>query len=324
MTSDNPLLITCVGVDHDIDMFPHFLRHYLTLGVRPESIHPLLNARHADAPGMAKAHAMLAEAGIPGGNAEIWIAPYTSDSMWKKRRELQKRLCGEQDWVISADVDEFHFYPEPLTDFLARCDALKVNCVQGVFVDRLAEGGSLAEVREEPDLLEQFPIEAEVALSIAGRGEHHGLGGTVKIMAMRGYVMPNRGGHAPLKDQRVSLLYKRPLGRVSEVGSPDFRFSLPTRVAHIHWTSSLPARLRERLATPGLTPAGLEYGQKQLDHLERHDGIALDQVALAPSDWPGNWEKRLSRLRFEARKVALKSAIRSRISAVKRRVMGAS
>lgn len=328
MTSDNPILITCVGVDHDLDMFPHFLRHYLDLGVRPENIYPVLNTRRADAAGLAEAQGILTRAGVPEDRIEIWVAPYTSDSMWEKRREVQHRLCGPQDWVISADVDEFHFYPEPLEAFLARCDAMKVDCVQGVFVDRMAADGSLAPVREEPGLLEQFPVEAEVTRSIAGRGASHGKYGTLKMMCFRGDVMPARGGHHPIKGQDPTYLYHIQLAHFPDIESPEYRFSVPTRVAHVHWTAGLSARLRERLATPGVSAAGAEYGRKQLEHFERHEGVALDQVALASSNgpgdcWPGDWEKSLARMRAQGRQIRLKAAIRNKLSGVKHRITGA-
>lgn len=290
-----PRLISCVGVEAELAMLPHFLAHYRALGIAPGDMHLILNAATPDHPELARARDMLARAGtaVP----EIWIAPYTSDTMWQKRREMQARVARPDDWVISADLDEFHDYPERLADFLTRCDRMGVDCVQGPFIDRLAPGGRLAPVAPDPPVLMQFPIAAEVGLSIAGPGDLHNRYGTVKIMAVKGAVLPSRGGHHPQGGQDVRYLYGQPLGAFPEIERPAFRFALPTAVHHLHWTDTLPARLERRLATPGVSPAGVEYGQKQLDHIARHGGIALDRVAVAPSGTARDRARDLARIR---------------------------
>lgn len=309
-----PLLLTCVGVESDLDLLPHFLDHYRRLGIPPDRVRPILNAARPDAPELARARRILAEAGA--APAEIWIAPYTSDTMWARRRALQSREAGAEDWVLSADVDEFHEYPEPLADFLIRCAQLRVDCVQGVFIDRLAPGGRLPPVRAAPAILEQFPVAADVGWSIAGAGAAHDRFGTVKLMAMRGRILPSRGGHHPMKDVAARFLYGQPLGRFAALERPSFRFAVPTRVHHVHWTESLPARLEKRLATPGVSPAGAEYGRRQLDHIERHGGIALARVAVAPEPAvaPGGWTARLARLRARGRWQALRATARRRVA----------
>ncbi|MGF1477767.1 MAG: glycosyltransferase family 2 protein [Geminicoccaceae bacterium] len=297
--SPSPLLITCVGVDFDLDLFPHFLRHYLTLGVERERVLTILNSQDEKSSNLALAEAMLADHGMTP--ADVWIAPYTSDSMWARRRALQEHHATRADWVLSADVDEFHEYPEPLADFLGRCDAMNVNVAHGVFIDRLAPDGRLEPVRPEPDLMRQFPVQADVIWSLAGRGTHHDRWGTVKLMAFRGHIFPGRGGHGAPPGQPALNLYAMPLGDFPGVEQPGFRFRVPTRVHHFHWTAKLPGMLRRRLATPGVSAAGREYGRKQLDHIERHDGIDLTAVAIAPPLAGQNWSYRLRRMRLEGR-----------------------
>jgi hypothetical protein len=317
--AEGPLLITCVGVEHDLALLAHFLAHYRALGVRPERMRPILNARSAEAPELAGARALLAAHGVAA--AEEWIAPYTSDSMWAKRREVQAREAAPEDWVISADVDELHEYPEPLDAFLARCARERVDCVQGVFIDRLAIDGRLAPVLPEPSIWEQFPLEAEVALSIAGQGEHHGRHGTLKLMALRGRVPPSRGGHHPLHGAgSVRFHLGAPLASFPGVERADWRFALPLRVHHFHWTAGLDERLRRRLATPGASVAGKEYGGKQLDHIEAHGGIALDRVARPGAAPRLPWRARVTLLRAEARLRRLGARGREAASAALARV----
>ncbi len=307
MTQDPIWCLTCVGVAHDLALLPHWLRHYLALGVEPGRIVVILNATDPADPGIGRAREILAAAGVTHP-PEIWIAPYTSGTMWAKRGEVQARVCPPGDWVLNADVDEFHRWPEPMADCLGRAEALGADCVQGVMIDRLAPGGALAPVRESPPALEQFPLRAEVAASIGGTSAAHGRGGTVKIMAARGRLLPHRGGHCPVAVREARYLYRHPLGSFREIDDPAFRFSVPTQVDHVHWTDTLPDRLEKRLATPGVSPAGAEYGRRQLDHFARNGGgVALSRVALeeevAPP--PAPWPRRLEELRRLGRRKPL-------------------
>ena len=123
----------------DLPLLPHFLAHYRRLGVAPGDVHAILNAPSPDDPRLAAALDTMRGAGC--APPEVWTEPYTSGAMWERRRALQDRVAPPDRWVLSADVDEFHEYPEPLPDFLGRCAALGADCVQGPFVDRLAPGG---------------------------------------------------------------------------------------------------------------------------------------------------------------------------------------
>ena len=315
-------LISCVGVEHDLALLPHFLRHYLDLGVTPERMHLVLNAPTADAPGLGQARAVLAAHGV--GPAEDWVAPYTSDAMWEKRREVQRRVAAPTDWVVSADVDEFCEFPAPLADVLAECERQGVNCVQGVFIDRLAPGGRLAPVEPEPSIWEQFPIEADVICTLR-RGEHAFQFGTVNVMACRGDVLPSRGGHHPLRDGvDVSFLLGTPLGRMPGITNAAVRFSIPFRVHHFKWTEGVLDTHRQRLATPGASQAGSAYGRRLLDYFDRQNGrVEIDDV---PVREPGladrvPWRARVAALRSVAGAHRRASSARRVAGAIKRRVV---
>ncbi|ETX12857.1 hypothetical protein OCH239_15645 [Roseivivax halodurans JCM 10272] len=317
--------LTCVGVQDDLTLLPHWLRHYLELGIAPERVIVILNAESADAPGIGAAREILKAHGVVRP-PEIWIAPYTSGTMWQQRAEAQTRICAPEDWVLNADVDEFQRWPEPLTDCLARAAALGADCVQGVMIDRLARDGTLAPVHPDPHIFEQFPLRGEVAMAIGGTSPVHGRGGTVKIMAARARILPHRGGHSPARGTGASYLYRYPLGSFHEIDDPGFRFSVPTQVDHVHWTESLPARLDRRLTTPGVSPAGAEYGRRQLDHFAANGGgVALDQVtlegnaSLEATDWPG----RLAQLRRIGRRKPLTAPLRNRMGPRSQRILAA-
>jgi hypothetical protein len=304
-----PVLISCVGAA-DLDLLPHFLDHYLGLGIAPEAMRLILNAGDEADAALAAMRDILTARGV--APAEVWIAPYTSGAMWEKRRAMQARSAGPRDWVISADVDELHEYPEPLKAFLARLDREGVDVVQGPFVDRLAPEGRLAPVRAEPSIWAQFPIEADVIWSVGGRGEHHGLAGTIKLMAFRGHVAPHIGGHnpAPGQDDLRHWLGRR-LGEFPGVANPRFRLGLPARVHHFHWTEGLAEKLGRRLATPGVSPAGREYGAKLLAHFDAHGGVSLRHARVGDGGLRRRlpWRLNVAALRAEARLLNLRERV---------------
>ncbi|MDT7856656.1 hypothetical protein RQM47_08390 [Rubrivirga sp. S365] len=320
------LLISCVGVESDLPLLPHFLRHYLDLGVAPERMHIVLNALTADAPGLAEARAILAEHGVDGG--EDWIEPYTSDAMWDKRREVQRRVASPEDWVVSADVDEFCEFPAPLGEVLDYCERRGANCVQGVFIDRLAPGGALAEIEPAPSLWDQFPVEADVICTIRqheGDGDNYKFG-TVNVMLCRGDVLPSRGGHAPLKGEDavpVSFLLGTSLGRMPGITNSAVRFAIPFRVHHFKWTEALAERHQRRLDTPGASSAGSAYGRLLLDRLALWGGrIGLGDVPVRHPTLADRvpWRVRTNALRATVAADRGVAFARRAAGAVKRRV----
>ena len=293
----DPWLFTCIGVRDDLALLPHWLDHYAALGVRPARTVCLLNAASSDERNLARAEAVIA---ARGAASRRWIAPYTSETMWRARRALQAELAGQGDWVLSADVDEFHEYPAPLDAFLRRCAAMGVTCVQGPFIDRVGPGGRLAPVRTAPALAAQFPVQAEVSLSLFGEGRSHNRYGTVKVMALRGQFRLDRGGHHPREALGRAFLYGAPLAAFGDIMDPRLRFALPTRVHHYHWTEALLDRLERRLGTKGVSEAGAEYGARQLDLLRREGGVPLADVPQRQEASGEDWQAVLRSVRRRA------------------------
>ncbi|MGF1607125.1 MAG: hypothetical protein ACFB22_12395 [Rhodothalassiaceae bacterium] len=268
-------LISCVGVRYDLPLLRPFIHHYRDLGVAPAAMHFLLNGGGSEDAAIGAAQAILREEGV--AEPVVWTEAYTSDRMWAQRRALQSRVAGAQDWVISADVDEFHEYPADLADLLRHCDRQGVNCVQGVFIDRVAADGRLISLSHGDSPWQTYPVQAEIMCALARTGAHHDWYGTVKVMAIKGDLLPSRGGHHPLGGQSraPAYLFGRPLGSFPLIDRPWLRFSIPCRVHHFKWTDTLIPSLQTRLATPGVSRAGAEYGAKILAHLEQTHAFDL-------------------------------------------------
>ena len=295
-------VISCLGVELELAFLPHFLAHYQSLGVRPEDIHVILNAADPTTPALAEAEAILAERGA--APPERWIAPYTSDAMWAERRAVQARVAAPDDWILNADADEHHAYPALPAEIAGYCTAKGYDCVQGVMIERFAADGTLAAVRPEPGLAEQFPVAAEAAIALFGRRRGSGLDGTVKLMLHRGSVFPSRGGHNPIaSDERPpSFLAGARLATFPGAEEPRYRLRYPFRVDHYNWTATRGESLRRRMATPGVSEAGRAFGEQVLAYLDRHGGVRMEDVAVGPSaPHGGGWRRRMLGMRLAAR-----------------------
>ena len=296
-------MISCLGVELELPFLPHFLDHYEGLGIAPGDIHVILNARNADAPGLAEAAALLSARGAAGPHA--WIAPYTSDAMWAERRALQTRIAAPGVWILNADADEHHAYPAPPAEIAAWCDGKGINAVQGVMIDRLAPDGRLAPVAATPALAAQFPVAAETAIALFGRRRGSGLDGTVKLMLHRADVFPSRGGHNPLggAGPPPRFLAGARLATFPRTDDPAFRLRFPFRVDHYNWTATRAESLQRRLATPGVSEAGRVFGGQVLAYFERTGGrIRAEDVATGPGTPPARgWRRRMLGMRLAAR-----------------------
>lgn len=295
-------VLSCLGVELELAFLPHFLDHYIGLGVEPRRIHIILNASRADVPALAEARAILAARGA--AEPHPWIAPYTSDAMWAERRALQARVASSRDWILNADADEHHAYPAPPAEIAAYCDRKGYNAVQGVMVDRFAADGRLAPVAPELGLAAQFPVAADAAIALFGRRRGSGLDGTVKLMLHRGDVFPSRGGHNPLAGVGAPPRFLAGVRLAAFPGTEDpaFRLAFPFRVNHYNWTATRAESLERRLATPGVSEAGRAFGGQVLDYLERHGRIRLEDIARgAPLPRSAGWRRRMLGMRLAAR-----------------------
>lgn len=296
-------LICCIGVDFYLPFLPHFLRHYGDLGVPPAHMHLIIQALDPEAPALDEARRILAEFGSPA--PETWIGAFTADAAWDRRKALQRAVAAAEDWVLTPDIDEFFDYPAPLPEFLAALDRMGVTCAQGPFLDRLSADGTLPPVTDSPDLWQQFPVAAELMLALGGEGAHHDLAGTVKLVALKGRLMPNRACHGVMPGQAgVHHLYGAPIVAFPRLRQARGRFSFPVQVHHFAWQATRIDTLKRRLATPGITDASREYSQKIHDLITA--GLDLSSVEIrapAPSPRPWLWQVRLLRAEAAARRI---------------------
>ena len=292
-------LISCVGVEHDLPYLEHFLRYYKGLGIAPGNFRVILQTTDPDSPNLAKARDILIRHGVPGDLH--WSAPYSSRTMWEERRRVQAEVAGPSDWVVSADVDERHEYPAPLSEIVAWCEREGYDVIQGPFVDRLAAGGGLAKV-PPPDgaLDETFPVQTELRHHIGGHTRNVNLGGSVNLMLIRGNVLPGIGGHSPhtkLKSSKFAL--GGPLWQFKKLADARFLFTMPFLVHHYKWTDGLVERMRERLEHQEMSQAAREYTEKVVTFFDGPDALRMERLATRDParDRPVDWQAKVRDMR---------------------------
>ncbi|ETW10987.1 hypothetical protein ATO8_19239 [Roseivivax marinus] len=294
-------LISCIGTALDLPMVPHFVTHYAELGIAPGDMHFILQSTEADAPELAAAEAMLARIGT--APPLRWVAPYTSDTMWAKRRELQRAISEPGLWILNADLDEHYVFPDSLEAVLAHCAELGVNCVQGLMVDRLSPDGALTPVAEAPALARQFPLEADVSLHVFGDRTAARLSASTKILLHRADLLPRRGGHNPNDESAAPVfLAGRPLSAFPQFHDPETRFRFPFLSHHYKWIGSRKPVTERRIRIPGASEGDMRQGQKFLDYVAEHGRMRLEDAALRPAGLasdPVDWRTRMAQLRGE-------------------------
>lgn len=144
-----------IGVRYDLPLIDHFIKYYKNLGVERFLI--CLHSLTEDDPNLKSAISILNEHGIEP--ADIWIGKYRER---KKSRRLEGLVedLNDDDWILTADADEFQEYPINLIKFIKKCETNNVAAVHGLIVDRIKEDGSIPnELEEGVPILEQFPLE---------------------------------------------------------------------------------------------------------------------------------------------------------------------
>mmetsp|Transcript_26307 Transcript_26307/g.31919 ORF Transcript_26307/g.31919 Transcript_26307/m.31919 type:complete len:385 (-) Transcript_26307:267-1421(-) len=200
-------LYTSVAADYDgALMLPHFIRHYMDLGIQPE--HFLVVVNHNPEAKNLKTEtpvedvvAVLDSFGI---KYHLWLDQYSSEKLYKIRLQLLN-IVPLQDWIVHADSDELHEYgARDLVKYLNDMDKQGVNEIKGEYVDRVSKSGELTAIEASPGIFEQYPMKCQVIKNVAQ-------GRDTKAMAYKGYWRTDRGNHQVL----------RPAKAMSYLGAPD-------------------------------------------------------------------------------------------------------
>lgn len=267
-----PHLLVCIGTDWDVNLPEHFIRHYLDLGIRPQDFVVALHSDKRDF--LEPTKKILRQYGIEP--RKTWLGAYDAKRAGKLKRELQREFIPRRDWVVHADLDEFHEYPVPLAEYLEEREGCRENVVVGCFVDRITADGSLPHIQHvsQGSIFEQFPRCADIV-----GGVKNGL--VLKYMAFRAYFKATGGNHSVKRPPRTLL---RPLRRQTRPRRNDGlnalsfeeRIQLDVRVHHFGWSLDTIEKSRERLIR--LRILGYSWSEESQRFLDALDNEGRLQV----------------------------------------------
>lgn len=149
------------GIIDDTSLLPYFLEWYKEQGVDQFIINIVDsvedNAIIEDILHKSKNYNLIINSVFYGRDDNLIQA--------QNREKAQEKYTNNNDWIIFADLDEFHEYPGGMKNFLKSIEG-NYNLVKGVFIDRLTENGKFEAYNDQEDLFEQYPIKSDISYSI--------------------------------------------------------------------------------------------------------------------------------------------------------------
>jgi len=220
-TSPQIALITSCGPAH-FHLLPPFVEHYRRCGVGRFFINI-----HFDTPYPASSHeahcAVARDILAACGESiySIYACPFDAMSVRKHHEAIQTQMAHEFDWMVWADIDEFHEFRQPLMDLTKQMDSGGFDYVTGRFVDRMARQG-FPVVSQEKSIWQQFPLGTDITRAVL-----KGLNEKVMLSRSRVCVIP---GHHSVREGQSARVMPGILA-----------------VHHFKWDAGVTERLERRL-----------------------------------------------------------------------------
>lgn len=232
----SPRIVLVLVVGHDLRLFERHLRHYRALGVDRIVVDIQTGSGNADQwLESAKRAARTHEAEI------VSIAPGPYVGTRARRERIVDDYCRSDDWLVIADLDEFHEYPTRLDRLVDYCESGGYDFVMGEFVDRVGPDGATVALDDQP-LSVQFPVGCHLTRNLCG-------GWSRKVVLARPWVRIVEGNHEALA------------GR----GCPEDRIYVP--IHHFRWDAEVAEKNRYMIES--IRERGL-YHWIEKDRLLRH------------------------------------------------------
>jgi len=252
------IVLMCTLEPFRIDWLPQFVAHYRGIGVQRFLLTLQLEPDTAPAEKDANRERFRQTlAGLGIDEHDYWEHEYDARSMGRDQRQRQAEKVAATDWIVWCDSDEFQVYPRPLTDLVAQWDALGVDYLRGVLIDRIAADCSLARFCPERSIWEAYPRTCSVTHALARADPR-------KVTMARGGIGVGGGKHA----------LRNEVGRKTITGW--------TQVHHFKWDATVLDRLRYRVRPAWKAKcAWWTESQRLLDYFAAHDS-RFDPADLAP------------------------------------------
>jgi hypothetical protein len=217
--SHSPTLITTCDPQH-FHLLRPFVNHYRSYGVQRFIINLHFDIHYA--PNTFDSYRSLAEKELSEIGLtlhSVYACPFDAMAIRRHHDRLQSTINSK--WFISADIDEFHEYPDSVANVINFMESNGQDYMCGGLVDRLARTG-FPPFEAGSSLWKQFPLGTDLTRSILR-------GWVDKVMLSRAglRLMP---GHHRLHPGQTALA-----------------FPGAQPVHHFKWDISVVERLRRRL-----------------------------------------------------------------------------
>jgi hypothetical protein len=209
----------CVGVEYDLDLLEYFIEYYKDLEV--DEFFVILNTIDKNSHKLKEGIKILDK--YTNIHREIWIGDFYMTPKARKKRAIIKDYVGDNDWIITADVDEFYEFPMGLRELITICEKKNHHCVAGKYVDRLSIDGKLKKIDKKKSLWEQFPIDIQFSKQYYRHVE--------KIILRKNHVAISDGHHYVRSSLEKHLI-----------------FPMFLKVYHFHWIEGLINKLEDRIS----------------------------------------------------------------------------
>ena len=134
-------LISCIGIDYDLQLLPHFIKHYSKLDI--DTFHFIIHSNSQfDVNEFRDSTLNL--------RLEKWVGTFDGVTKTNKLNKIIEKT--EEPYIVLADVDEFQIWDRPLSSYN--------RTVWGILEDRESEDNTLKPVTAE-NIEKQFPLKTQ-------------------------------------------------------------------------------------------------------------------------------------------------------------------
>ena len=145
----------------------------------------------------------------------------------------QTKMLFPNDWWIVSDDDEFQVYSKVISDIIKICDESGYEFVTGGFVDRIGKNGTFAEIKEDSNLWELFPMAGFFRYPLSGACPN-------KVTMCKGYIEVTPGQHYAKIDGQTTWKWQGWNHPLRFPTTQNF-----TQVHHFKWDSTAGQRIRD-------------------------------------------------------------------------------
>ena len=185
-------LSCCIGVEYDYDIVSHFIEYYKNIGVDEFLI--VLNTNVSNSERLEEVQNILKEYDIK--EKRVWHGPYDNILHTLILMDMIEENTNREEWILTADVDEFHEYPYDLRKFISYLDKNKYEAAYGVLVDRLTCDHKIIGIDQDTNLFEAFPLKTNLSSKLFNNPFDF-----KKVMIHKSYIKLITGQHDCLSSE---------------------------------------------------------------------------------------------------------------------------